>query len=212
MSTDTDRIEIRNLLNPTPYCTNSLKSAQSSPDLDRSSWKIPIGEEQQEQPQSSRENARFIRRVSRNIEVMPNFVFTNSWPFNEGSTKYGIDFDVFSEAKCANSQLVPIAWPNFQLSNLMLRKDSEQYCKDSNVDSHVQSSVDNMQALRVAELVNDYWPLLIQIMEHIGSIVLGDVMQYGYRVLQQNHVATQHLLAGNCRPAVSNLGEEDLTG
>lgn len=94
----------------------------------------------------------------------------------------------------------------------MLREDGEQHCKDSNVDLHVRSSLDDMRALRVAELVNDYRSLLIQTMERIGSIALGDVMQYGYRVLQQNHAAAQHLLAGNCRPAVSNLSEEDLTG
>lgn len=93
----------------------------------------------------------------------------------------------------------------------MSRKDGEQYFKDSNVNTHVWSSLDNMRAFRVAELVKGYRSLLIQIMERIGSILLGDVMQYGYRVLQQNHAAAQHLLAGNYRPAVSNLSEEDLT-
>ena len=70
MSTGTDRIEIRNLLNPTPDCADSLKFAQSSPETYRPNWKIPTREEQQEQPQGSWENARFIRGVSRNIEVM----------------------------------------------------------------------------------------------------------------------------------------------
>lgn len=78
MSTGTNRIEIRNLLNPTPNCTDSLKSAQSSPEPDRSNWKVPIGKEQQEQPHGSRDNVRFIRQVSRNIEVMPKFVYTDS--------------------------------------------------------------------------------------------------------------------------------------
>lgn len=122
-----------------------------------------------------------------------------------------MDFDIFSDAECANSQLVPIARPNFPLSNLMLRRGDKRYRKDSNVDSHVWSSLDYVRALRVAELVNDYRSLLIQILERIGSIPWGDVMQYGYRVLQQNHAAAQHLLAGNCKPAVSNLGEEDQT-
>lgn len=91
----------------------------------------------------------------------------------------------------------------------MLRKGGEQNCKDSNVNSHIQSSLDNMRALRVAELANDYRSLLIHIMERIGSIPLKDVLQDGYRVLQQNHAAAQHLSAGSYRPAVSNLGEED---
>lgn len=77
--------------------------------------------------------------------------------------------------------------------------------------SHIQSSLDNMRALRVAELVNDYRSLTIHIIERIGTIPLGDLTQDGYRVLQQNHAAAQRLLAGNCRPAVSNLGEENLT-
>ena len=211
MSTGTDRIEIRNLLNPTPNCANSLKSAQSSLELSRSNWEIPIGKEQQEQPQGSQDNARFIHGVSWNIEAMPKFVFTDSWPFNKGSTKYGIDFDIFSEAGCASSQLVAIARPNSPSSNLMLRKGDEQYHKDSNVDSHIWSSLDDVRALRIAELVNDYRSLLIQIMERIRSIPLGDVMQYGYRVLQQNYAAAQHLLAGNPRSVVSNPSEEDLT-
>lgn len=117
----------------------------------------------------------------------------------------------FSPNLSASSQLVPITRPNSPSSNLMLRKGGEQYCKDSNVDSHVWPSLDDVRALRVAELVNDYRSLLIHIMERIGSIPLGDVMQNGYRVLRQNHAAAQHLLAGNCRPAVSNLGEEDQT-
>lgn len=91
----------------------------------------------------------------------------------------------------------------------MLRKGGEQNCKDSNVDSHVWSSLDDVRALRVAELANDYRSLLIHIMERIGSIPLKDVLQDGYRVLQQNHAAAQHLSAGSYRPAVSNLGEED---
>lgn len=104
MSTGADRIEIRNLLNPSSNWTDSLKSAQRSPELDRSNWKVPIGEEQQEQPQGSRDNVRFIRQVSRNTEVMPKFAFPDSWPFNKESTRYGLDFtidrDVFSEPEC----------------------------------------------------------------------------------------------------------------
>ena len=106
---------------------------------------------------------------------------------------------------------MPIARPNSLSLSLMLRKNGKQYFKDSNVDSHVWSSLDNMRAFRVAELAEGYRSLLIQIMERIGSIPFGDVMQYGYRVLQQNHAAAQHLLAGKYRPAVSHLSEEDLT-
>lgn len=91
-------------------------------------------------------------------------------------------------------------------------KDGKQYSKDSDVDSHMRSSLDDARALRVVELVDDYRSLLIHIMEHTRSIPLGNATQYGYRVLRHNHTAAQHLLASNYRPAMlSTHGEEEQT-
>ena len=117
----------------------------------------------------------------------------------------------FSQNSSAGSQLATIARPDSPSSNLRI-KGGKQYCSDSDVDSYTRPLFDDVRALRVAELVNDYRSLLIHIMEHTRSIPIGYATQYGYRVLHHDRAAAQDLLASNYRPVVlPTHGEEEQT-
>lgn len=60
----------------------------------------------------------------------------------------------------------------------------------------VPTSVNDIRALRIVELVNDYRTLLLHIMELIDSTSTDGIGQHSFDTILQCHTAAQRLLTG----------------
>lgn len=82
----------------------------------------------------------------------------------------------------------------------MLGSDTGRHFRSgSNLNSTASLSND-IRALRVVELINDYRTLLANIIQQIISIPLNILEQVGYSTLIQSHAALQGLLANAYEP------------